>query len=292
MTAGYIRIGELSRRTGVSPELLRAWERRYGLFEPERSPGRFRLFSDADVARVLAMRNQLSLGLSAAEAARAVLNEGVDEAVSADRDIGAVLDEPFRELRSSLASFDEVGAHAAVDRLLASLSLESFLREVVLPVLRELGDGWERGEVTVAQEHFASNLLRGRLFALGRGWGRGSGRHALLAAPPGDQHDLGLVVLALALRDRGWRVTFLGADTPIETIVDTARRVAPEVVVLATLIPSENSSRVEIRELARDRRVVLAGAGITDGIAADVGAEHFGDGPLEAATYLAIGSWR
>ena len=62
--------------------------------------------------------------------------------------------------------------------------------------------------------------------------------------------------------------------------------------MLATLIPSVNSSRVEIRELARDRRVVLAGAGITDGIAADVGAEHFGDGPLEAATYLAIGSWR
>ena len=292
MSAGYIRIGELSRRTGVSPELLRAWERRYGLFEPERSPGRFRLFSDADVSRVLAVRNQLSRGLSAAEAARTVLAEGVDERVSADQDAGSVLDEPLQQLRSSLASFDEVGAHSALDRLLASLSLESFLREVVLPILRELGEGWERGEVTVAQEHFASNLLRGRLFALGRGWGRGTGRHALLAAPPGDQHDLGLVVLALALRDHGWRVTFLGADTPIETIVDTARRVAPEVVVIATLVPPEDSPRAEIRELARDRRVVLSGAGITDGVAADVGAEHFGEGPLEAATYLANGAVR
>lgn len=292
MSAGYIRIGELSRRTGVSPELLRAWERRYGLFAPERSPGRFRLFSDADVSRVLAVRNQLSRGLSAAEAARTVLAEGVDERVSADQDAGSVLDEPLQQLRSSLASFDEVGAHSALDRLLASLSLESFLREVVLPILRELGEGWERGEVTVAQEHFASNLLRGRLFALGRGWGRGTGRHALLAAPPGDQHDLGLVVLALALRDHGWRVTFLGADTPIETIVDTARRVAPEVVVIATLVPPEDSPRAEIRELARDRRVVLSGAGITDGVAADIGAEHFGAGPLEAATYLANGAVR
>jgi len=287
VSAGYIRIGELSRRTGVSPELLRAWERRYRLFEPERSPGRFRLFSDADVARVLAMRDELSRGLSAAEAAQAVLNDGVAEDVSADRDAGAVLDEPLRQLRSSLASFDEVDAQAAVDRLLGSLSLESFLREVVLPVLRELGEGWERGEVTVAQEHFASNLLRGRLLGLGRGWGRATGRHALLAAPPGEQHDLGLVVLALALRDRGWRITFLGADTPIETIVDTARRLAPEVVVLATLAPPEDSSRAEVRELARDRRVILSGGGITDGVAADVGAEHFGEGPLEAATYLA-----
>lgn len=292
MTAGYIRIGELTRRTGVSPELLRAWERRYGLFEPERSPGRFRLYSDADVARVLAMRNQLSRGLSAAEAAKAVLNHGGEERESPDRDTGSAQAEPLRELRSALASFDDAGAHAALDGLLAMLSLESFLRDVVLPVLRELGEGWERGEVTVAQEHFASNLLRGRLLALGRGWGRGTGRHALLAAPPGDQHDLGLVVLALALRDRGWRVTFLGADTPIETIFDTARRVAPEVIVLATLVPPEDSPRAEIRELARDRRVVLSGAGITDIIAADAGAEHFAEGPLEAAMYLANGAAR
>jgi methanogenic corrinoid protein MtbC1 len=139
----------------------------------------------------------------------------------------------------------------------------------------------------VAQEHFASNLLRGRLLGLGRGWGRGIGRHALLAAPAGDQHDLGLVVLGLALRDRGWRVTFLGADTPIETIADTARRVAPEVVVIATLIPPEGTPRDEIRALARSRRVVVSGAGVSDELALEVGAEHFAGGPLEAAGYLA-----
>jgi methanogenic corrinoid protein MtbC1 len=98
------------------------------------------------------------------------------------------------------------------------------------------------------------------------------------------------VVLALALRDRGWRVTFLGADTPIETVMDTARRVAPEVIVLATLVPPSESARATIRALARDRRVVLAGAGVTEEIARSVEAEHFAQGPIEAATYLANGA--
>ena len=290
VAGGYLRIGELSRRTGVSPELLRAWERRYELFHPDRSPGRFRLYSDDDVARVQEMRRHLDAGLSAAEAARAVVGSRAGNGAGASpRPDGTASEEPRRELTDALASFDEAGAQAAFDRLVGALSLDALLSDVVLPVLRDLGERCERGEITVAQEHFASNLLRGRLLGLGRGWGRGGGRHALLAAPAGDQHDLGLVVLGLALRDRGWRVTFLGADTPIETIADTARRVAPEVVVIATLIPPEATPRDEIRDLAHSRRVVVSGAGVTDGLAGDLGAEHFPGGPLEAAGYLAGG---
>jgi DNA-binding transcriptional MerR regulator len=290
MPGGYIRIGELSRRTGVSPELLRAWERRYGLFEPDRSPGRFRLYSDADLTRVQAMRSQIADGLSAAEAARRVLG-APDSSQRSTRVDAPAIDEPNDELRAALEAFDDPGAHAAIDRLVATLSLESFLREVVLPLLQEIGVGWERGEITIAQEHFASNLVRGRLMALGRGWGRGTGPHALLAAPPGEQHDLGLVVLALLLRDRGWRVTFLGADTPVETIADTCRRVAPEVIVLA-MLRSSKLRPADMRELSRGTRVLIAGRGATSGLAKSLGVEHFGGGPVEAAGFLANGSAR
>ena len=200
-----------------------------------------------------------------------------------------MIDEPVRELRVALESFDDATAHAALDRLVASLSVETFLRDVVLPLLHEIGEEWERGELTVAQEHFASNLVRARLMALGRGWGRGTGRHALLAAPSAEQHDLGLVVLALLLRDRGWRVTFLGADTPVDTIADTSRRVVPEVIVLAML--SEPELEVSaLRELSRSSRIVISGSGATPELATTVGAEHFAGGPIEAAEYLANGS--
>jgi DNA-binding transcriptional MerR regulator len=290
VTGGYIRIGELSRRTGVSPELLRAWERRYGLFAPDRSAGRFRLYSDADVHRVEAMRTQIAGGLSAAEAARRVLGPGAPASdVAGDAAPYSAIDEPVRELRLALEAFDDARAHSALDRLVASLSVETLLRDVVLPLLHEIGEEWERGELTVAQEHFASNLVRARLMALGRGWGRGTGRHALLAAPSAEQHDLGLVVLALLLRDRGWRVTFLGADTPVDTIADTSRRVVPEVIVLAML--SEPELEVSaLRELARSSRIMLAGSGATPELATTVGAEHFPGSPIEAAEYLANGS--
>lgn len=284
MAAGYIRIGELSRRTGVSPELLRAWERRYGVFEPDRSPGRFRLYTDADVTRVEAMRRQIAGGVSAAEAARRVLATSYVDGAAPDD--APALDEPIRELEESLLAFDEAGAHSALDRLVASLSLEAFLRTIVIPLLQEIGEGWERGDVTVAQEHFASNVIRGRLMSLGRGWGRGSGRHALLAAPAGEQHDLGLVVLALMLRDHGWRVTFLGADTPIATITDTSRRVAPDVIVLTMLKPVDLDPE-GVRELARGPRVVISGNGATADLAQELGVEHLDCGPIDAVEMLA-----
>jgi methanogenic corrinoid protein MtbC1 len=287
-TDGYLRIGELSRRTGVSPELLRAWERRYGLFEPARSPGRFRLYSDADLARVHAMQGHIAEGLSAAEAARAVLASPARPSVPTVE--APALAAPTSELRDALDSFDEPRANAAIDTLLARMSLAGFLRDAVLPLLRELGERWARGEVTVAQEHFASNYLRGRLLALGRGWGRGAGPHALLAAPPGELHDLGLVVLGVALRDHGWRITFLGADTPIETVAETARSTSADVVVLAALMPSRIGSHSgAVGELARSRRVVICGVGASEELASSVGAEHVPDDPVAAAARLALG---
>lgn len=141
--------------------------------------------------------------------------------------------------------------------------------------------------MTVAQEHFGSSVLRGRLLALGRGWGRGNGPHALLAAPSGELHDLGLVVFGLALRDHGWRVTFLGADTPIDTVADTARRTRPDLVVLATLMPSRLGSQGgAVRELADEWRVLISGDGTTEDLAATLGAEYVSGGPIEAAERL------
>ena len=110
-----LRIGELSRRLGVSDHVLRAWESRYGLLQPVRSAGGFRLYSEADARRVGRMQAHLARG----------------------------------------------------------------------PYLAELGERWERGTASVAQEHFATNVIRGRLAGLARGWGNGHGPRAVLACPQG-----------------------------------------------------------------------------------------------------------
>jgi DNA-binding transcriptional MerR regulator len=253
-----LRIGELSRRSGVSPELLRAWERRYDLLRPERSAGGLRLYSEEDLERVRAMQGHIAAGVAAREAAVLATQTAPPAATATVFDARTVR----AELRRTLEAFDEPGGQAVFDSLLAVATVDTLLSEVVLPYLREVGERWERGEASIAQEHFASSLLRGRLLGLARGWGRGGGRRALLACPPGEQHDLGLIAFGLALRERGWRIDYLGTDTPIESIAEAAATIEPELLVLSA-VAGKPLRRLagEIAALAQGRTVAVAGAG-------------------------------
>lgn len=255
-----LRIGELSRRSGVSPELLRAWERRYGLLDPIRSPGGLRLYSLADLERVRAMQQHLADGLAAAEAAVAAVRApgGNPEAGTAPGSpVGAV-----DQLAAALEGFDEPRAHAIFDRLLAEVTLDVFLSEIVMPYLRDLGARWGRGEVTVAQEHFASNIVRGRLLGIARGWGRGVGPRALLACAPGEQHELGLIAFGLALRTHGWRIEYLGADTPLDILRSVADSLDVDLVVVSSVTPERIGELVtQLRQISRARRLAVGGAG-------------------------------
>jgi MerR family transcriptional regulator, light-induced transcriptional regulator len=280
-----LRIGELARRSGVSTDLLRAWERRYGLLEPTRTAAGYRLYSADDEARVRSMRAHLARGLSAAEAAQLAR----DASTSAPAD-GAPAD-LAGELWSALDSFDDAGAQAAFDRLVAAFSVEAVAQTAVLPYLRALGERWRDGDASVAQEHFASGLLRTRLLGLARGWDRGAGPRALLACPPGERHDLGLIVLGLALRDRGWRVTFLGPDTPIETLAAAAAQLEPAAVVLSSLTrESLVAAEAAIARLAASQTVLLAGPGADEDLAARTNARLLTGGPSEAAAEVSASS--
>jgi MerR family transcriptional regulator, light-induced transcriptional regulator len=283
-SAGHLRIGELSRRVGVSTELLRAWERRYGLLSPARTSGGFRLYGDGDERRVRRMLEHMESGVSAAEGARLALLER-DEAPVAETGEGPVPGAIGEHLRQALDRFDEPGAHAALDRLLSAFALETVLRDAVLPYLQELGERWQRGEASIGQEHFASALLRGRLLGLARGWGSGGTPLALLACLPGDQHDLGLICFGLTLHGHGWRITFLGPDTPLATITETARLLSPALVVLtATTAAQTRAAESGLAEVARSAPLALAGAGASAAIAESVGARYLEGDPVSAAT--------
>jgi MerR family transcriptional regulator, light-induced transcriptional regulator len=285
----YLRIGELSRRTGVSVELLRAWEKRYRLLEPARSGGGFRLYSDTDLDRVRSMQRHLDEGLAAAEAARRALRrEPAPPPVA-----GSLVAGPKRELAQALAAFDEARVHAVFDQLLASLSLDTVLAEVVIPYLHELGDAWERGDVTVSQEHFASALIRGRLLGLARGWGAGAGPRAVLACPAGELHDLGLIAFGLALHSRGWRITYLGQDTPLEAVGEHGEALQPNCVVLAFTQSGALDHELDmVKRMAGTVPVWLAGAGATAELAERTGALLLATDPVEAADRVASASSR
>lgn len=279
-SGGLLRIGELSRRCGVSPELLRAWERRYGLLRPTRSPGGLRLYSGDDLGRVRAMQQHLAAGLAAAEAA-ALATHSTDEEVAPLSRLPATARD---ELTAALDAFDEPRAQSTLDRLLSEATVETVLTDVILPYLDELGERWESGEVSVAQEHFSTSVVRGRLLGLARGWGRGLGPVALLACLPGERHELGLMAFGLALRSHGWRVAYFGSDTPLETIHEAADALEPSLVVLSAVTSDRiHEALPQLQALASRYRIALGGKGVVAIDSSDLDVLVLGGDPVAEA---------
>jgi methanogenic corrinoid protein MtbC1 len=279
-----LRVGELAGRIGVAPETLRAWERRYGVLHPSRTPGGYRVYGPEDEARARRMVALIGDGWSAARAARTIARETAVTATDVDPGTLAGL------LEGALLDFDAERGHALIDRLFAAHPRPVVLDEAVLPVLRAIGDGWERGEVSVAQEHFATELLVGRLHALSRGWEEGAGPRAVLACPSAERHDAGLLCCGLALRDQGWRVTYLGADTPGAALEDAVRRTQPDALIIGVLQADPLARAAPgLAALSAATRVFIGGAGAAPALVEAAGAERLAQGPVAGAAAIAGG---
>jgi DNA-binding transcriptional MerR regulator len=291
---GVLRIGELSRRTGVTDHVLRAWESRYGLLRPVRSSGGFRLYTDGDEERVRRMQFHLALGLGAAQAARAAIAEAETTGapvVGVRRSGGNSMTDLHAlaaDLRTALDALDEPAAQTVLDRLMSDFTLAAALRDVVLPYLGDLGARWANGELPIAHEHFASNVIRGRLAGLARGWGNGNGPRAVLACPPGELHDLALMIFGIILNRWGWRVDFFGVNTPVVDLVDDARRSPPDLIVLAATVPGcLRAIRSDLAQLAAVAPLALAGGGASQDLADAVGARLLTGDPVTEAEHEA-----
>jgi MerR family transcriptional regulator, light-induced transcriptional regulator len=291
---GLLQIGDLARRVGVGVDTLRAWERRYGLLHPQRSTGGFRLYSAADEATVRTMLAEMRRGFSPAQAAKLALSHQGPLSGSVPADEAATPAEQERSvalrrgLREALLAFDGRRAHELIDALFAEFTLNAVLDDVLLPCLRDLGDLWEAGEVSVAQEHFASSLIRERLLGLARQWDYGRGPRAVLACPPGERHDIALICFGLALGAAGWRILFLGPDTPIDTLAGVSEALDADVFVLAATTPARFAAVTDgLRALAAARPLLLAGAGATAAAADACGARLLAETPVAAADLVA-----
>jgi DNA-binding transcriptional MerR regulator len=285
-----VRIGELARRAGVPAATLRSWERRYDVLAPVRGDSGYRLYSQRDERRVRAMAELIEQGVAPAEAARRIGSEAAPPPPAPPSQEGepAIAASLRNDLRSALLAFDEETADRVIDRAVGFLTIEALLSHLILPVLRDLGAGWAREEVTVGQEHFASNMLRGRLLGLARGWGGGGGDLALLATPSGELHDLGLIAFGLTLRGFGWRIAFLGADTPLPSMLSAAEETEPAICVLFTIVPGVlERAELELAKLGSVATLMLAGAGVPDGLCERLGAIRLAEDPVAAAASVA-----
>lgn len=279
-----VRIGELCRRIGITPDRLRAWERRYGLVEPQRSAGGYRLYTAADEDRVRRMHDLIGRGFAPAEAAR--IGAGRVDAPAEPVSTAAVL----ADLQNAMDRYDDVTAHDILDRLFAQEPIDTAIRDVVIPYLRQLGERWQNHELSVADEHFASAIVAGRLQGLARRWSRGAGPLAVLACPPEERHDLGLLCFGLALRSRGWRIAYLGADTPVAAIEETVEDIGPATLVLSAAIPGRFEAHLdELAVLSARTPMAIGGAGATPEVALRIGASLLRDDPVSASEQITAG---
>ncbi len=193
----------------------------------------------------------------------------------------------MNHLEQTLEAFDETGGHRILTQVFDGLGVEDALSLVVLPYLHGLGERWSAGSIGVAQEHFASNVLRSRLSVLMGADERPEGPLAVLACMPGEQHEFGLMATSIVLSRLGWRTCYLGADTPSAELALTCRTLQPAVVVVAARRATAFAAHAPaLRRVATSTPVHLAAAGATDEVAQLCHATRLDGDPVRGARTL------
>jgi DNA-binding transcriptional MerR regulator/methylmalonyl-CoA mutase cobalamin-binding subunit len=234
--AGPFRIQAAAELSGVAAATLRAWERRYGVPAPRRTASAYRLYTADDVAQVRRMRDLVEEGVSPAEAARVVL--GSPAAVSADERVPIDgLELAHDRILAATQRWDGPAIDRELMRLSMMLDAHTMFERVVAPVLVEVGARWERGEMSIAQEHLVCERLELPVRASLRTLERSDGPLVLLACVDAEQHVLGLLGAALRFASSGARTVVLGAMTPPSAIADAVRSMAPRLVGLSLAQP-------------------------------------------------------
>jgi DNA-binding transcriptional MerR regulator len=252
-----LRIGDVSAQTGISVPTLRAWERRYGLLTPARTDGGHRLYAQADVARVRRVQALVDRGwtvAAAAEEARTAPD------APAPAPAGSNLDSLRQDLLDGARAFDGDAMHTVFDAAVERAAMRAVVERVLVPAFEEIGTWWKDDPGAVANEHVATQVVRGRLLSLLRARRYEGGPRCLAVCPPGESHDLGLLMASVLVAEKGWTVTFLGASTPVAAIEAAIARVAPQAAIAAAYTRPTANRMMQYRASAPGR-VVLGGPG-------------------------------
>jgi methanogenic corrinoid protein MtbC1 len=255
MNAG-LNIAALAHRTGVAPDTLRKWEQRYSILQPTRTAGGQRRYSERDVARVQWLSARLREGYRIGEAAT-LLGAGAaaEPARSPAELLSGILD--------AVEQGDATDIGVRLDQAFALNTVEAALGKIVGPLLEMVGARWQAGELNVAEEHLVSESVRARLGHLLADTGGGMRGVAVLACAPGERHELGLMMAAIALRRDGWDAVYLGSDTPAEAAVSLAERLSARVLGLSVSAPASGETLEEaLRDVPRpDGLELVVGGG-------------------------------
>jgi methanogenic corrinoid protein MtbC1 len=265
-----------ARRSGLSPDVIRVWERRYDAVSPARSETNRRLYSDEDVERLQLLGQVTRAGRRIGDVASLSLEE-LRETAAADRQAaeklapsavsGARSRSAKRHLVFCLDAVEQFDASGLEEKLAdASIDLApvAFMEQLLMPFMETIGERWKEGSLRVAHEHMASAVVRSYIGSLnGNGRLPAGAPDIIVATPAGQRHELGALMAAIAASSDGWRVTYLGPDLPAEDIVAAAKSRKAMAVALSIVYPADDS-RLN-REIKRIRSQLADGVALFAG---------------------------
>ena len=227
-----------SLRTGVPADTIRAWERRYGVPKPQRTPGAQRLYSERDIASIRWLKHQTATGVTIKQAVQMLKAVGEQPPIGAGIHDHTGVEDAAWQLFRALTGLDAPQAERVLSRSFAEYGVETTCLGVIQPALYRIGEEWETGSVPVSVEHFSSYFIRNRLTGLINLYGQGGTLGPVITAcAPTEQHEIGALILAIFLMRRGVRVVHLGADVPLSELVNIAERWRPRLICLSASTP-------------------------------------------------------
>jgi len=262
MDLGYpIRIA--AKKTGMSPHLIRMWERRYSAVTPRRTSTGRRLYSDEDIERLVLLRRATLEGQSISQIAdlnpdqlRELISKDVEDSVDKDKNFERMSIENHLKLcLQAIKNMDAVGLENRLLRASVSLDQRVFLEELLHPLMEMIGRMWADGHLQVAHEHLASAVIRSLLGEMYLHNNSGDSNPLLLSTSPyGQLHEFGALMVSVIAASEGWRTIYLGPSMPVDDIADTAISRGADAITLSLVYP-ENDPEI-IRELRRLRKMI------------------------------------
>lgn len=243
----------MTRLTGLSADVVRVWERRYGAVRPLRSQGGSRLYSEADIWRLRQLRQAIEKGHNIGQVAN-LPGEELERLIGDSRHRADSAD-PYTTVRErfieSIARMDVVAADGELSRAATLFPARPLVRNIIAPILTEVGDRWSHKDFGVAHEHVASNLVRGVISSLLRLYPPNEQAESIvLATPSGERHEFGILLAALLAASRGWRVIYLGADLPAAETAHALRLTGSRYLALSLVTPHDLQITKDIEALA------------------------------------------
>lgn len=289
--------------TGIKPDTLRAWERRYGLPHPERTKGKHRLYSQHDLETIKWLIARQGEGMSISRAVklwRQMEEEGQNpllvygEAMVAETAVAPVLGNRIEELRQAwidaCLKFNETAAEQILAQAFALYPPDNVCVQVLMQGLSTIGSKWYAGEATVQQEHFASALAMRRLHILLAAAPPPTRRERIIVTcPPQEDHTFAPLLISLLLRYRGWDVVYLGADVPRERFESTLDTIRPNLVLLTAQQLHTAASLLNIARFLAEQHVPIAFGGLIFNLIPDLHKRipgHFLGAPLQETPHL------